>query len=263
MESEGPPLVLVHGLGASMEVWGENIAPLAQHHTVYALDLPGHGKSDKPRGIGYDAVSGAHFLVRFMDAVGVPTVTLMGNSAGGLITAICAVIYSQRVERLVLVDAAGLGRQMVWFLRFASLPIIGELLYIPNVRNASNLIKGVFYRPRPMVDDLVAELVRTRNTPDVKAAALSALRSGVNLWGLRKSMMVLDPIKGLAKPLLIVWGREDRIIPASHAERAARVLPDDVVHIIPQCGHWPQMERPEEFNPLVLRFLRETEAAVP
>ena len=68
-------------------------------------------------------------------------------------------------------------------------------------------------------------------------------------------MIVLHQLKEFMKPLLIIWGREDRIIPVSHAYRAAEVLPNSEVHIIPRCGHWPQLERPKEFNPLVLGFL--------
>ena len=255
VEGEGPAVLLVHGLGASLAVWEENITSLAEGHTVYALDLPGQGKSDKPAELQYDAVSGAHFLVDFMDALGIRSATLIGNSAGGLITAICALTYPGRVEALVLVDSAGLGRQMAWFLRFASLPFLGELLHISGVRNTRSLIKSVFYEHGLARREMVDELVKVRNTPEAKRASLKATRSGVNLWGLRRSMMVLPMLKAWAKPLLIIWGREDRILPVSHAYRAASVLPNSRVHVIPRCGHWPQMERPQEFNSLVLRFL--------
>ena len=81
----------------------------------------------------------------------------------------------------------------------------------------------------------------------------------MNLWGLRKNMMMLHKLKDFVKPLLIIWGREDGIMPVSHAYQAAIVLPDRDVHIIPRCGHWPQMEKPQEFNPLVLQFLAGTD----
>ena len=244
--------VLVHGVGASSVVWRENISALARTHAVYAVDLPGHGKSSKPRDLDYGAVSGAHFLARFMDVLGVRSATLIGNSAGGLVTALCALSYPQRVERLVLVDTAGLGREISWFLRLASLPFVGELLHTPNIRTTRNLIKSTFYEPRSVNDDVVKEMVAIRNLPEAKRAVLKALRSAISPLGLRKPMMILQRLRGLEKPLLLVWGREDRIIPVSHAYRAARVLPHCELHVIPHCGHWPQMERPEEFNRLVL-----------
>lgn len=98
-EGEGPAVLLLHGLGASLAVWGETIAPIARGNAVYALDLPGHGRSDKREEIEYDAIAGAHFLVQYMNSLGISTASLIGNSAGGLVTAICAILYPQRIDR--------------------------------------------------------------------------------------------------------------------------------------------------------------------
>ena len=254
-EGKGPAVILVHGLGASLAAWRENIHYLAEEYAVYALDMPGHGESDKPADLDYDPVSGAHFLVSFMDTMDISRATLIGNSAGGLVTAICSLAYPHRVERLVLVNPAGLGRQLPWFLRFSSLPILGKLLHIPNVLNSRNMMKSIFYEPKPIVDDVAQELMKVRNLPDTKMAVLKAVRSSVNLLGLRKHLRILPELKDMTIPMLIVWGREDRIVPVSHAYRAAEVLHRDVVHVFPHCGHWPQMEKATEFNPLVVRFL--------
>ncbi len=263
---EGPAVLMVHGLGASLSIWEKNIAPLAQGHTVYAIDLPGSGKSDKPKVLEYHSPAGAQFLIRLMDTLGINRATLMGNSGGGLVTTICALTYPERIDKLVLVDSAGLGRQMAWFLRLASLPFLGELLHLPNVRNPDNLIKSIFYEPQLVSAAALEDIMEARNTPLGKRVTLAELRSGVSLGGLRKDMMMLHKLKDYAKPLLIIWGEEDRLIPVSHAYHARRVLVRDsdqqdttapyrVIHVIPHCGHWPQMERPDEFNPLVLSFL--------
>ena len=259
-EGKGSPVVLAHGLGASLAVWDENIQALAARHAVYAVDLPGYGKSDKPEGLAYDAVAGAHFLARFMDGLSLPSAALVGNSAGGLITAIFATLYADRVDRLVLVGPAGLGRPVAWFLRLASLPLLGELLHIPSVRNPENLIRSVFYRPRPLRPELLNELAWGRNLPDAKRANLRALRSAVGVRGMRRQMMVLHKLQEYRRPLLVLWGREDRIIPASHARDLTVALPNAAVHVIPECGHWPQLEKPEAFNPLVLKFLDDDQA---
>ena len=266
MAGEGPAVVMVHGLGASLAIWERNIAPLAEGHTVYAVDLPGSGKSDKPKALDYHSVAGAQFLIRLMDTLGINRATLIGNSGGGLVTTICALTYPERVDKLVLVDSAGLGRQMAWFLRLASLPFLGELLHIPNVRNPDNLVKSIFYEPQLVSAAALEDIMKARNTPLGKRVTLEELRSGVSFGGLRKDMMMLHKLKDYPKPLLIVWGEEDRLIPVSHAYHARRVLACDgdegdttapyrAVHVIPHCGHWPQMERPDEFNPLVLSFL--------
>ena len=256
-------MVLVHGLGVSHAVWWENTVPLAKSNTVYALDLPGHGESGSHASLEYDAVSGAHFLIKFMDAVGIDRATLIGNSAGGLIAGVCALIYPERVSGLVMVDRAGLGRPLAWFLRLASLPLLGWLMMTPNVRNYRNMIKSVFYEPRPLNEELESELVQTRNAPAGKKAVLQAIRSSVNVLGLRRDNMVLDRLKSFERPLLVVWGREDRIIPVAHARRAAKLLPRSRVHVIPLCGHWPQLERSAEFNRVVAEFLKEASSAEP
>ena len=97
---EGPAVLLVHGLGASLAVWLENILPLAEGHSIYALDLPGYGQSDKPNDIGHDAISGAHFLAGFQDYLGIKRATLVGNSAGGLATAYAACLPYAKVHIL-------------------------------------------------------------------------------------------------------------------------------------------------------------------
>src|SRR3972149_1693188 len=123
---QGPAVVLVHGLGACLACWWENIGPLHKHSRLYALDMPAHGESEPLPGVDHDPVKSARFLTHFMDVVGIPSASLVGNSAGGLVAAMCAFNHPKRVERLVLVDSAGLGRQVSWFLPIASLPLVGR-----------------------------------------------------------------------------------------------------------------------------------------
>ncbi len=257
-EGRGPAVVMVYGLGASLMAWAENIAPIAAHHTVYALDLPGHGDSDKPRDLAYDSIAGAHFLAQFMQTMGIERASLVGSSAGGLIAVQCAFRFPRQVEGLVLVDSAGLGRELAWFLRLASLPIMGELLQNPSLRNTTVLMKSIFYDPAALHDGMFQELMRVRNLPGAKRAVLKSIRSSINLWGLRKHLLVLRILKDLKMPHLIIWGENDRIIPVAHAREAAHMLPAAHVHVIPHCGHWPQAEKAAEFNRLVLEFLTGT-----
>ena len=107
---EGPHLVLVHGLGASHVTWYENIQPLADAgFHVLAPDLPGHGDSDKPKSINYDPPAGANLLDSFLKAIDVRRAALVGNSAGGLVSALYALDHPHRVDRLILVAAGGMG----------------------------------------------------------------------------------------------------------------------------------------------------------
>ena len=252
---EGPPLILVHGLWASKAVWRANFDSLAGRHTVCAVDLPGYGDSDKPRDIEYSAPAGGHFLPKFLDALNMERAVLIGNSAGGLVAAHCALFYPHRVEKLVLVSPAGLGWEIAWPLRLASIPLVGELICSLQLIGPRWVLTRLFQQPRPTNGTLAHQLMELRSVSDSRLASLRSLRSGVNILGLRKEMNVLERLKSLEIPLLVVWGDEDRIMPVSHAYHAANALPNSKVHVMAQCGHWPYLERPEEFNQVVLQFL--------
>lgn len=253
---EGPVVLLVHGLGTSLITWYRNIDPLVEAgYRVIALDLPGHGDSDKPRDMSYDPEAAPIFLKGFLEALGVERATVVGSSAGGLLVAMFALAHPEMVEKLVLVASGGLGYEVSWFLRIVSVPGLGELLYQPRLHRTADIAKFLFHQPPPFLDEVMPEMQRVRNLPGSRFAALRAIRSSINLLGLRKQRHILHRLKRLPAPLMIVWGQEDVIIPVSHAASVMEELPQSVVHIISECGHWPHMEKSEEFNGHLLRFL--------
>lgn len=255
---DGPALLLVHGVAGSHAIWWDNILPLAEAgFRVLALDLPGHGDSDKPRSISYDPNAGAELLGRFLTAMDVEKAVVVGNSAGGMMAALFALDQPHRVERLVLVAAGGIGRDVTWFLRMASLPLLGGLAYQPRLSAIGGMDRRVlFHRPPPFADEFLSELRRVQALPGSRQAALRSIRSGVNLGGLRKERLILDRLPWLEAPVLTVWGENDRVLPVEHASAVRAVLPSSRVVIYPECGHWPQMERAAEFNRLVIRFVQ-------
>ena len=99
---------------------------------------------------------------------------------------------------------------------------------------------------------------RVRELPGSRRAALQSIRSSINLLGLRKDRYVLHRLQQSPVPLMIVWGEDDKILPVSHAQAVRQALPSSLVHILPECGHWPHMEKAEEFNDLLTRFLAGT-----
>ncbi len=254
---QGPVVLLLHGLGTSLVTWSRNIEPLAAAgFTVLAPDLSGHGDSDKPAHLSYDPVDGARLIHQFLQSLGVARLSLVGNSAGGLVVGLFALSHPEKVERLVLVASGGLGRRVSWFLRFFSLPILGDLFYQPQLQNLTDFSKRIFYQAPPFLDEVLAEMYRVRALPGARRAGLRAIRSSINFRGLRQHRYILPRLKQLPVPLLTVWGREDNIIPVSHARLVRQELPHSVVRIMPQCGHWPHMEKAEQFNDLLIRFLR-------
>lgn len=254
---EGPTVLLVHGLGTSVVTWRQNVDPLVSAgYCVLALDLPGHGDSDKPRDLSYDPVAGAELLRHFLQSQDVQQASLVGSSAGGLVVSLFALAYPERVEKMVLVASGGLGRRVSWVLRLMSVPGLGELIYHPKLQNDNDLSRQLFFQPPPFLEDVLREMSRVRNLPGSRRATLKGVRSSVNLFGQRQRRYILHRLKGLSKPMMTVWGEEDRILPVSHAATVRRELPQTIVRVIPRCGHWPHMERAEEFNELLIRFLR-------
>ena len=251
----GNPLVLLHGLGASWITWSLNIEPQARHFTVYALDLPGHGDSDKPE-IDYSIPSGVRFIQAFLNVLKLDRVALVGNSIGGLFAFRVAREAPQKVSQVVLVGAAGLGREVSWGLRFSALPLIGELLHIPNVVTLKGLARGLFYQPQAIERQILEELRRVRNQSEARRAVIKAIRSGIHFWGMKREFVSPLDLNSLTMPVLVVWGAQDRILPVQHAYQVARECPRVRVEVFPQCGHWPQMEKAEEFNQLLPEFLR-------
>ena len=251
---EGPPLLLLHGLGASLIAWMSNIDALSQKFTVYALDIPGRGDSDKPN-IDYRVPTGARFIREFMEILGIERASLAGCSMGGMVALRTALDYPDRVEKLVLVDAAGLGREMCWYVRIVSLPLVGEVLERPSLGGTRASLKNILYNHSLIQDGFLQEIYRTRKLPGAKQAVLKMIRGAVGLRGVHKQWIMTEHLKNLDIPVLIVWGAQDRIIPVHHAYNAAREAPDVELFIFDECGHWPQLEKAHEFNKVVLDFL--------
>ncbi len=260
----GPAVLLIHGLGSSWLTWRENIQPLARAgYTVIAFDLPGHGDSDSARGLDYHPAGGADLVNDFLQALDIPRAHLVGNSAGGLIAGLVALDRPQIVDRLVLVAAGGLGREVSLLLRLVSLPLAGELVYRLGLINKYDIPKNIFYRPPAFLDRLWPEMRRSNDLPSARQAALRGIRSSINLFGQRGDRRILTRLEDLKAPLMTIWGEQDRIIPVSHAGAVRRRLPKSLVHTFPDCGHWPQMEQAERFNNLLIPFLGRGKPSAP
>ena len=253
---EGPVVLLLHGLAASLLTWYCNIDVLADAgYRVIAPDLPGYGDSDKPGHLDYGPVSAADFVYDFSQELGLERFSMVGSSAGGLIAGLFALEYPAMVERMVLVGSGGFGRKLSWFLRVMSIPVLGGLVYQPWLNNKMGVSKYLFYQPPAILEELLPEMDRVKLLPGARTAMLRSVSSSINLWGLRKEAYILERLKGFEVPLMTVWGANDIIIPVSHAAAVRRELPESTVRVIPECGHWPQMEKPGQFNPMLTSFL--------
>lgn len=258
VEGQGAAVILVHGLPASAEYWQYNVAPIARAYRVHALDLIGFGRSDKDIG-DFSLSYGASFIAGFMDALGIERATLVGNSLGGVICAQFAVEFASRLEKLILVGSAGFGRELQLFLRLWSVPVVGSVTFSLH-QGAFPLIKRWVFHDSTSIDgEWLAGAVAMLRMPGVKENALKIARVGVNVGGQREQLFreLHRQLSHMTAPTLIIWGGHDSILPVSHAYTAHELIPNSQVKIMDRCGHVPQVERPREFNQLVLDFLSE------
>ena len=251
---EGAPLVLVHGLTSSKVAWRENIEPLAERHRVYAVDLPGHGDSDKTN-VNYDSAFIVGLMREFVLGLGHERVVLAGISLGGGVSLLTALEHPEMVSKLALIGSGALGREIAMVIRLASLPVVGEFMLGGPVDNVGAMARKCFYDKDMVPGDVVKELRRTNSLPGAREAALTIIRRYISVWGVRRRYVMAERLNELAMPTMLFWGANDEIIPVKHARRAAQAIPGAELHVFEKCGHWPQMERTEEFNRLMLGFL--------
>lgn len=251
---EGAPVVLVHGIGGSLLTYQRNIEALAVHARVYAIDLPGHGLSDVPD-LAYRAEEGAAFLLAFIEEVCGGPAALVGVSAGGLMALIAASERPDLVSRLVLVSTAGFGRDIGWTLRLLTLPLVDHFVERPTAAQARSALENQVFDPATITPEFAAEVYVTWQQPGTRRAFLRGLRSNITMFGVKRWRRHLRRVSGLAVPVLIVWGANDRYIPVRHAYRAMKRIAGARLAVFDRCGHMPPYERAPEFNRVVGEFL--------
>lgn len=250
--NDGPALLLIHGLGGSSAVWQRNILVLGERYRTYAVDLWGPHRSSVPSRT--TPAAGVAYLMAFMDAVGVPSAHLLGSSLGGLLATRLASAEPQRVLSLSLVGSAGLGREIAWSQRLLTLPGIGKFFFRPTERRARAMLK-LLIRRGAIPESLVQEIYEESKEPGVTRQMLAALRAGVSILGVKPQMLILDELRGISTPTLVMAGELDPLFPIAHPRRATELIPNSRLHIFPGAGHWPYFEDSQAFNRVLLEFL--------
>ena len=199
------------------------------------------------------------FIAEFIrDVCGGPA-ALVGMSAGGLMCALTAVAHPELVTHLVLVCSAGFGRDLSMALRLMTLPVTWPVVEgtRPTPAGVRLAMKRVVHDPSCLTDEMIELLCEDRARPGNVRAMLVALRSNVSVLGMKRWRRHLRALRHVGAPVMIIWGKQDRLIPVSHAYHVWRWLGKRArIHIFDRCGHWPPYEHPTEFNRLVLDFVR-------
>ena len=254
------PVLLLHGGGydsASLS-YKPSIGAISQVHGVFAPDWPGYGDSDKPR-IAYSTEYYVDFLRQLMDALGLEKAALVGISMGGAISLGFSLQSPQRVDKLVLVDSHGLGKEVpgrVMSYVLVRLPLLNRVMWAVMGRSRRMIrwsLRTVFHDPQVVTKSLVDEVFRLAKKPGVGRAWRSWQKNEIKWSGLHTNFV--DTLHALAVPTLILHGEQDRYVPVSWARRAHGLIRGSELRIFPQCGHWLSREKPMEFSRAVVEFL--------
>lgn len=243
----GPTVILLHGLGGDVSNWAMTIPVLAKQFHVIAIDQIGFGKSEKPL-LNYRIGTMVDFLAGFYKQTGLTKATLVGNSLGGWIAAAFALAHPDKVEKLVLVDAAGYSPKRT------GLPTLTREQLAPlnaaTLAELKQVMSLVFYNKAMLTDAFI------------ESAFAAKLKRGDGYTISQFTEMVLrgddfldGKTKAIKAPTLVVWGREDGLTPLAIGEAYAQDIAGAEKAILDKCGHVPQIECAVAFNTALLKFL--------
>jgi pimeloyl-ACP methyl ester carboxylesterase len=262
----GPAVLLLHGIGSDRRTWDPVVQPLvASGFRVVAPDFLGHGASAKPRA-DYSLGGFANGMRDLLTILQIESVTVVGHSFGGGVAMQFAYQYPERTERVVLVGAGGLGRDVHPVLRALTLPGSGPALALATSRMSRLLgrpaLLALHRAGVPGAVDLaeLATVYEGLGDSSARSAFLHVLRAAVD-WRGQVVTMLDRSYLAAGMPICVIWGERDSVIPADHAEVAARALPHARLEIFNRAGHFPHRADPRRFVDVITSFIRETDVS--
>lgn len=242
-EGEGPVLILLHGVASSLHTWDGWVERLKPHYRLIRLDLPGHGLTGPdPQRERYDTDYMVSKLEGFLQRLNLQKVSLAGNSLGGYISWNYAVQHPQRVDKLILLDAAGYPQDMPFMMSVAAWPLIGEMsqLMMPRFMVAMN-VKAAYGDRRKVSDALVRRYHDLTLRPGNRKALIQTFRT---MKEQSRNPQLGARVAEIKAPTLLLWGEEDEWVPLSIMEQFRRDLPNVSVVTYEGVGHMPMEELP-------------------
>jgi 2-hydroxymuconate-semialdehyde hydrolase len=249
---EGEPVLLIHGSGPGVTGWANwrlTMPALAKRFRVLAPDMVGFGYTERPAGVVYDMDTWVGHIIGFMDAMGIARAHVVGNSFGGGLALALAIRAPQRVRRLVLMGSAGVsfpiteGLDRVWG-------------YTPSLENMRGLL-DVFAFNRNLVNDDLARMRFEASTRPRVQEAYAQMFPAPRQRGVDRLASPESAIRELPHQVLIVHGREDKVIPLASSYKLFDLIPHAQLHVFGECGHWTQIEHAGRFNQMVGDFFAE------
>ncbi len=242
----GEPLVLLHGAGGGAVLWGPVIDLLSKHFHVIAPDVVGYGESDKPDA-PYDKKYFSAWFRSFCDSLNMGKINLLGNSQGGAIAMQFTLDNPGRVKKLILVGSAGFGG---WGISPGAMFKMAAANIFPTRRTVQKIVNHLVHKTDNFPgDDGIAYLLEVIRSPGGKLPF-------VNGKGRAVVPFSSDKLRQITNSALIIWGAKDRILPVSHGKKGHEKMPNAQLRIIPDAGHTPFIDLPEEFKDIILHFIK-------
>lgn len=263
----GPAILLIHGIGDNSTTWSSVQSTLAQRFTVIAPDLLGHGKSDKPRA-DYSVAAYANGMRDLLSVLDIDRVTVVGHSLGGGVAMQFAYQFPQLVDRLILVGAGGVTKDVNIALRVASLPMASEalgLLRLPMVLPTLQMLgraAGTVLGSTGLGQDLpdMLRILADLPEPTASSAFVRTLRAVVD-WRGQVVTMLDRCYLTQSVPVQLIWGSRDSVIPVAHAQLAHAAMPGSRLEVFDGSGHFPFHDDPDRFVEVVEQFIDSTAPA--
>ena len=255
VRGSGPPVLLLHGFCEFLETWDFNLRSLSESYQVYAMDLPGHGLSDKPY-LDYSIAFFTEFVVSFMQALGIERAGIIGHSFGGAISISLAANYPEKVDRIILESSFGLGDDISLLHKLCSMPVLAGGGDGGGARDALEERTNLeFYRPDFAAREIVSRSYLFMRMPEARRVMLNIMHNWVDANGLRAEAIMVDKLPLLKSPALLIHCEEDNIHPFELSRKAWQLIPRARLRVFSRCGHCPHIEKAAEFNGAVLEFL--------
>ncbi len=256
---QGQPLLMIHGSGPGVTGWrnfGANLAAFAGSFRCLVLELPGFGVSDPTD--QHPMLAGMPAVGRFLDALGLPSVDIIGNSMGGMIGAQFAIAQPDRVRRLVTVG--GIGRNILSPAPGEGIKLLQDFTEQPTRERLEAWLQSMVFDPATVTDQMREDRWEQATEPDTLASARlmysrAAMEFGLAMQDKSEKRPLWADLHRIKAKTLITWGRDDRVSPVDMALLPMRTIPDVEVHVFPNCGHWVMIEQREAWEPVVHEFL--------
>ena len=255
---QGPPVILLHGFGASAYSWRFLGPALAADHRVFTLDLKGYGLSAKPEDGKYAISDQADMVAEFIRTRDLHDLVVIGHSMGG---GVALMTYFKvagdepaRIKKLVLIDSAGYPQKMPWFIWLAKAPLLGSVggkLVSPRFA-AAQVLRKCYYNKDKITDKQIDTYAYYSSLPGAREAVVATAQQ-IEPEDIDTIIARYQTIK---VPVLIIWGAEDEVVPVDVGRKFKRDIPDSQLVILPKCGHIPQEEEPGVTIRTVAAFLR-------